>query len=76
MSVQKIKQCRGEDSTEFKIASDSMLAVWKGLLQTTKGIDMAADVPEGTIISVDEWNKIWAAFDPNRLPIWQREYLK
>lgn len=40
--LQKIKQCRGEDSLEFKIASDAMLAVWKGLLNATKGLDLAA----------------------------------
>ena len=39
---QEIKKLRGEDSNEYKIASDAMGMVWKGLLQATKGIDLMA----------------------------------
>lgn len=27
-------------------------------------------------MTIEEWDKIWAKFDPDHLPPWQREYLK
>jgi hypothetical protein len=76
MLFEKIKKLRGEESTEYKIASDAMGAVWRGLLQATKGIDMTEEVASDVTISIGEWDKIWANFNPNHMHIWQWEYLK
>ncbi len=37
--IQKIKDLRGEKSTEYKICTDSMLMVWQGLLSACKQPD-------------------------------------
>jgi len=72
----KIKELRGEDSTEYKIVEDAMGMVWRGLLEEAKGIDMLKDVSTDTVVSIDEWDKMWEKFNPKRLHIWQWEYLK
>lgn len=61
---EKIKELRGENSAEYKIASDSMGAVWRGLLQDTKGIDIGKDEPPDTKISIEEWDTIWKKIQP------------
>lgn len=76
MMFEEIKKLRGENSTEYKIASDAMGAVWRGLLQDTKGIDMAAAVPEDTKVSIEEWDAMWKKFNPDHMHMWQSEYLK
>lgn len=72
----KIKELRGENSQEFKIVQDAMQAVWKGLLQETKGIDMTEEVDKAIEISIDEWDKLWEKFNPRSMHIWQWEYVK
>jgi hypothetical protein len=72
----KIKDLRGEGSHEYRIVTDSMLMVWKGLLQETKGIDMTTEPDKDIEITIDEWLKTWEKFDPKHMPIWQWEYLK
>jgi Ca2+-binding EF-hand superfamily protein len=72
----KIKELRGEDSHEYRIVSDAMLMVWKGLLQETKGIDMTQEIDREIEVTIDEWLKIWESFNPKHMPIWQWEYLK
>jgi hypothetical protein len=76
---EKIKDLRGEDSLEYKIVTDAMLCVWKGLLQETKGKDMIEDYDNteaGVEITIDEWDKLWQKYDPHHMHIWQWEYLK
>jgi hypothetical protein len=72
----KIKELRGAESQEFRIVDDAMRAVWKGLLQETKGIDMTQEVDNTVEITVDEWNLLWSKFNPRSMQIWQWEYLK
>ena len=50
--------------------------MWKGLLNATKGLDLAVEAPADIIITLDEWDKIWSNYNPDKLPIWQQEYLK
>lgn len=38
-NLQKIKELRGADSAEYRIVSDAMRIVWRGLLHVTQGID-------------------------------------
>jgi hypothetical protein len=73
---QKVKELRGEESNEYKIAHDAMLTVWKGLLMQSKGLTMTDEVPKGIEISKDEWHTIWAGYDAKHMQIWQWEYLK
>lgn len=73
---EKIKELRGEESTEYKIVHDAMQAVWKGLLQDTKGIDMTEEVDKSMEITLEEWDKVWEKFNPKHMPIWQWEYVK
>ncbi len=40
--LQKIKDLRGEDSAEYRIAKEAMGMVWNGLLQHIKGFDIMA----------------------------------
>lgn len=72
----KIKELRGEDSHEYRIVSDAMLMVWKGLLQETKDIDITQEIDKTTEVTIDEWLKTWEKFDKKHMPIWQWEYLK
>lgn len=61
---QKVKELRGEKSTEYTIACDAMGAVWRGLVSETHGTDMHDDIPEGTEISMDQWDTMWARYNP------------
>jgi len=76
---EKIKELRGEQSAEYKIVSDAMETVWKGILHQAKNVDIMhleklENVPQE--VTIEEWDKIWEKFDPNHMPIWQWEYLK
>jgi len=71
-----IAELRGEQSTEYKIAVDAMMSVWKGLLSAAKGIDLSHEPPPDVTVSIEEWRKIWSEYNPRHMPIWQWEYLK
>jgi len=73
---EKIKDLRGENSTEYKIVQDAMRMVWKGLLQETKGIDMTEEDDKNVEITLDEWDKLWEKFNPKSMHICQWEYVK
>jgi len=73
---EKIKELRGPDSPEYKIVTDAMGMVWKGLLQAIKHIDITSEANEGVEISIDEWIAMWEKYDPKHMHIWQWEYLK
>jgi hypothetical protein len=73
---EKVKDMRGAESNEYKIAQDAMLTVWKGLLSEAKGLAMTDEIPQDIEISRDEWYKIWTHYDPKKMSIWQWEYLK
>jgi len=73
----KIKDIRGADSAEYRIVSDAMRIVWRGLLHVTQGVDPFANVDVTAYnITIDQWDKLWAKFDPKHMDIWQWEYLK
>lgn len=76
MLFEKIKETRGTESHEYRIVSDAMRTVWRGLLHVCKGIDMYANIDINQQITIDEWDKMWQKFDPKHMDIWQWEYLK
>jgi len=76
MLFEKIKDIRGADSNEYRIVSDAMRTVWRGLLHITKGLDLFANIDINQQISIEEWDKLWQKFDPKHMDIWQWEYLK
>jgi hypothetical protein len=72
----KLKELRGADSAEYKIAEESMTSVWKGLLSETKGIDMTEEIDPTVEVTMEEWDKLWEKFNPRSMHIWQWEYVK
>uniref|UniRef100_A0A914WT93 EF-hand domain-containing protein n=1 Tax=Plectus sambesii TaxID=2011161 RepID=A0A914WT93_9BILA len=76
ITFEKIKDLRGEDSAEYRIAKEAMGMVWNGLLQNTKGLDIMAQIPADSEITIEEWVTIWKSYNPKHMHMWQWEYLK
>lgn len=80
--LQRVKELRGEHSKEYTIVHDSMLLVWKGLLNAALGVPMdKVRLPPhphnpplpllqkadlSLELTRDDWDRIWSHYEPDK----------